>query len=166
MSTNLQSVQADPEYENWKRAALSLRHAREGILNLVKNDIDNFHKDVLKLLAGSHCNSCQFSQTKGVFSIRCPNSVCDKIFTAISNEHRFKPAWKNTDCQKWCSDAWQLAKCYMSVGYVSKVSAADTDFPGLVNVIINNKRFESLVNDNMGNKTNIFCQVRNKSFNI
>ena len=169
MSTNLQSVLADRQYKNWLRAGLSLKYAREGILNLVKNDIDNFHQDVRTLLAGAQCNSCQIIQTRGVFSIRCPNSVCDKIFTAISNEHRFrKPAWTNTDCQMWCSDSWQLAKCYMpgGRGYASPVTAADTDISGLLNVIINNERFVKLVNANLVNRTNIYCQVSNTCNNI
>lgn len=50
--------------------------------------------------------------------------------------HRFSsPSWKNTDSRQWCTDIWQLARCFMpSDGYKNKDSAENTDFKGLINV--------------------------------
>ena len=47
----------------------------------------------------------------------------------------------------------------MSPGYDSTKSAEDTDFAGLVAVIINHKMFDSQVTANLTIQTNIFYEV-------
>jgi hypothetical protein len=44
-------------------------------------------------------------------------------------------------------------------GYKDVASAQETDFNGIISVIINHKDFQLKVHENLGNKKNIFEQV-------
>ncbi|XP_053407161.1 uncharacterized protein LOC128559461 isoform X2 [Mercenaria mercenaria] len=74
----------------------------------------------------------------------CPNKICQHIRDEIRREHRYNvPSWKNTDATGWCTDAFQIGKCYMPPdGYYSVTSFQETDFNGILSITINNKRFE------------------------
>jgi hypothetical protein len=75
----------------------------------------------------------------------CPNRICDALMIAIRKKHRHKgPSWKNTDARNWCVDPFELAKCFLPPdGYFDIHSFEETDFNGILSVIINNKRFQS-----------------------
>jgi hypothetical protein len=45
-------------------------------------------------------------------------------------------------------------------GYKDVASAQETDFNGIISVIINNKDFQLKVHENLGKKNNIFEQVK------
>ena len=181
---NLLPTLNDHGYRNWVKGGLSLKFARDGIENFVEWNIDQFHKDVInRLPSGANCsicsteniipcktnNFCKFSNKKckvhdlqvpNKKSRPCPNSVCNVIRDEIVDKHRFHgPSWSNTDSCRWCREPWQLGTCYMSAGYAASQSASETDFPGLLAVIINNKVFDTEVTDNLTNKTNVFCKV-------
>ena len=175
----------DHGYTNWVKGGLALKFSRDGIENFVETNIDKFHQNILTSLpAGPFCyncstenivqckynnNFCKFSKNNCTVhnpkdptkkSRPCPNSVCNVIRDKILNEHRFHgPSWKNTESSRWCRDPWQLATCYMSAGYQASTSAGQTDLPGLLSVVINNKIFDTEVTDNLSNKNNLFCQV-------
>jgi hypothetical protein len=91
----------------------------------------------------------------------CPNGLCSYIRDAIKNEHRFKgPSWKNTDARKWCSDAFELSKCFLPPdGYSDKTCLPDTDFNGILAVVINNNRFQRKMSVNLGLEPNICTEV-------
>ncbi|XP_053387185.1 uncharacterized protein LOC128550984 [Mercenaria mercenaria] len=92
----------------------------------------------------------------------CPNKICDNFKKEIQNAHRFcGPSFINTTATQWCSNPWEVAKCFMSPdGYKDVTSAAETNFHGISSVIINNKAFESKIHDDLWKKNNIFVKAR------
>ncbi|XP_060554446.1 uncharacterized protein LOC132715461 [Ruditapes philippinarum] len=92
----------------------------------------------------------------------CPNKICHNFTTEIQKAHRyFGPSYKNTDATQWCSNSWEIAKCFMPPdGYKDKASAAETDFNGIISVILNYKHFQGKVHENLNNKLNIFEEAR------
>ena len=43
------------------------------------------------------------------------NGFCGEFVLKLECNHRFNsPVWKNTDATKWCTEAWEIAKCFMS----------------------------------------------------
>jgi hypothetical protein len=46
-------------------------------------------------------------------------------------------------------------------GYKEKASASETDFNGIISVILNHKDFQGKVHENLSNKINIFEEVNN-----
>jgi hypothetical protein len=91
----------------------------------------------------------------------CPNKICHNFTTEIQNVHRYYgPSYKNTDATQWCSNSWEIAKCFMPPdGYKDVASAQETDFNGIISVIINYKDFQLKVHEKLGKKKNIFEQV-------
>lgn len=162
----------DPENQNWVKSVLALHITREGLLRFVENGISQFHVAALykitsgnpKLSAGTTCNSCATCQllpcpaagicrkTHGnckyhTIQLRpCPVGICDKIKTEIEANHRFpNPSWKNTDAKTWYTNSWQIAKCYMPPdGYSDVQTPEQTDFNGIVSVILNCKTFDNI----------------------
>ncbi|XP_060579508.1 uncharacterized protein LOC132736368, partial [Ruditapes philippinarum] len=92
----------------------------------------------------------------------CPNKVCHLLKSEIQRAHRYHgPSYKNTDATKWCSNAWEIAKCYLPHdGYQDVSNAGDTDFNGIISVIINHKGFETKIKDDLSKKNNIFDKGR------
>jgi hypothetical protein len=76
---------------------------------------------------------------------KCPNNICHNVKDALHKHHRYQgPSWQVTDATKWCSDAFQIAKCYLPPkGYDNKSSFAEIDFNGTLGIIINNTRFQN-----------------------
>ncbi|XP_060584321.1 uncharacterized protein LOC132740432 [Ruditapes philippinarum] len=98
----------------------------------------------------------------------CPNKICHKFKTEIQNAHRYNgPSYKNTDATQWCSNSWEVAKCFMPPdGYKDKASATETDFNGIISVILNYKDFQGKVHENLNNKINIFEEAREIGRNV
>ncbi|XP_060570334.1 uncharacterized protein LOC132728672 [Ruditapes philippinarum] len=92
----------------------------------------------------------------------CPNKICHNFKTEIQNAHRYNgPSYKNSDGTQWCSNFWEVAKCFMPPdGYKEKASASETDFNGIISVILNHKDFQGKVHENLSNKTNLFEEAR------
>ncbi|XP_060600207.1 uncharacterized protein LOC132753723 isoform X2 [Ruditapes philippinarum] len=92
----------------------------------------------------------------------CPNKICHNFKTEIHNAHRYKgPSYKNSDATQWCSNYWEVAKCFMPPdGYREKTSATETDFNGIISVILNYKDFQGKIRENLNNKKNIFEEAR------
>jgi hypothetical protein len=92
----------------------------------------------------------------------CPNKICHNMRSEIQKAHRFYgPSFKNTDATQWCSNPWEIAKCFMPPdGYKDVMSAVDTDFNGIISVIVNFKGFETKINDDLSKKNNIFDKVQ------
>lgn len=160
----------NPDNQNWVKIALAVHITREGLLPVVKKTILQFQSSILKNIGRASadlpatCNSCETYHllscpTTGACSRAtgrckyhsapprpCPEGICNKFKAEIEANHRFRtPSWKNTDAKAWCTDSWQIAKCYMSPdGYSNVQSAEETDFNGIVNVFINCKRFDYL----------------------
>ncbi|XP_060604579.1 uncharacterized protein LOC132757337 [Ruditapes philippinarum] len=92
----------------------------------------------------------------------CPKKICHNFTNEIQNAHRYSgPSYKNTDATQWCSNFWEVAKCFMPPdGYKDKASATETDFNGIVSVILNYKDFQMKIHENLNNKTNMFEEAR------
>lgn len=162
------------ESQNWFKCALALQITREGIVDFVENEIVQFHQDVignvqraLGLPAGSTCSSCITQNvvpcpSKGLCKIGkagkclnfhtrsptgCTKKICDRIVKGVELEHKYAgPSWKNADAKKWCTSAWEFAKCFCPPdGYTKTSSAKDTDFNGLISIIQNCSRFKKLL---------------------
>jgi hypothetical protein len=93
----------------------------------------------------------------------CPSSICDGVMEEILKSHGSlppQPNWKNTDIKKWCTEPWEVAKCYINApGYADKKNAADIDASGLLHVFINNTNLHSYLACSMTGNTNIFIKV-------
>ena len=152
----------DPLYRNWVKAGLGIKYLHEGIASYVDIQVKTLHNDFLSDIRNNlgnqsgSCSSCKLENvlpcaTFGLCSGKpcrfhrlhrytpCPNKVCDKLYKKIKTMHRDeKPSWKNTDPTKWCTDHWEIGKCFMAeTGYYDKQSAVDTDCTGLLSVIVN-----------------------------
>jgi hypothetical protein len=46
-------------------------------------------------------------------------------------------------------------------GYKEKASASETDFNGIISVILNYKDFQGKIHENLSHKTNLFEEVNN-----
>lgn len=154
------------ENQNWAKCAVAVSITSEGLRDLVKKEIEVFRDNILTNVrqpSAFTCNSCSTSdvlecptntvckkyQGKCTFHTyppsQCKNNICNKIRDEIIKEHLFgKPSWKNTDATKWCSDEWEIAKCYFPPnGYEDKHTAEETDFNGLISCIINCTLFKN-----------------------
>jgi hypothetical protein len=98
----------------------------------------------------------------------CPSKICHNFKTAIQNAHRYNgPSYKNSDANQWCSNFWEVAKCFMPPdGYKEKASATETDFNGIISVILNYKDFQGKMRENLNSKKNMFEEVNNISILI
>lgn len=156
------------ETQNWFKCSLALHITREGILEFVEYEINRFHQYILSILPSRlACNTCTTQSVvpcpaKGVCKIGrggkclnfhrvlptgCPKNVCDRIFREIELAHKHQgPSWKNTDASRWCSNHWEIAKCFCPPdGYSHISNSKETDFNGLISVMQNCIRFCSLL---------------------
>lgn len=168
--------------QNWFTSALAVETVRDALLNFIKKKIQELHQDILnKLPPATVCNSCSLESilpcpTKNICRLQrgkcqfhkskpqpCPNKVCDIIRNEIEKVHRHSnPAWENTDPSLWCSDPWQLAKCFMpKEGYCKANTADKTDFNGIIYVLLNCKRFESFFKSDLTKENSICHKVGN-----
>lgn len=162
----------DPLYKNWLKAGLGLKYLKKGLENFVSSEIQitfaNINGNVSQLLSSSSSLDCSkqtyFTQStksppkyfcsydnsydKNQCDKNCPNLVCSKLVEEIAKFHRHgKPIWSNTDPCFWTSDAWEIAKCFLSVdGYSHTRNAADTDCSGLLSIMINMKHIGTILN--------------------
>jgi hypothetical protein len=104
---------------------------------------------------------CKVHSQPGNQNRVCPNNICDTFMYKIRDEHRyFKPSWKNCNAERLCAEPIQIAKCFMPKdGYADVTSFDDVDFNGVLNVIINNKRFQAKFADDLSNSKNIVTEV-------
>jgi hypothetical protein len=93
---------------------------------------------------------------------KCPQNICHHIKDAIAKHHRFQaPTWQITDATKWCSDAVEIAKCYLPslIEYGNKNSFAEIDFNGTVGIIISNIRFQNKMTAQLNQEPNLCSKV-------
>jgi hypothetical protein len=190
MAAALTPTLINRDFQNWLKGSLAVLFAKEGLIDLVGLENIDFQRNLLQTVYtqigiqhGTTCSSCTTANvlscpTDGFCkgrrckahdsrvpdkrpNIACPNGLCSHIRDAIKKEHRFNgPSWKNTDARKWCSDAFELSKCFMPPdGYSDKTSLADTDFNGILAVVINNNRFQRKMSINLGLEPNICTEV-------
>ncbi|XP_045203876.2 uncharacterized protein LOC123556881 [Mercenaria mercenaria] len=107
------------------------------------------------------CNDCNCKHPRG--KTPCPQYVCGAIYDQIITFHGSTPPcpyWRNTNSSLWCTNPWEMAKCFInSPGYENCTSAVDTDCAGLLHLIINNKAFHSHLDCSISN-SDIFSMAR------
>lgn len=160
------------ETQNWEKCWFALAKTTEVIAQLAKDAFESFYKHVRQDMFLKHgvsetitCNLCQYP------SKLC--SLCSKTGLYIWDNHRYQrgviyqegphngPSWKNTECKNWCTNPWELAKCYMSTtGYKDVQSADTTDFNGIIGALYNCTWMQRYFQDDLSQAGNIFDKVR------
>ncbi|XP_052768224.1 uncharacterized protein LOC128208716 [Mya arenaria] len=176
--------------KNWLKGSFALRITKEGLRDLVDGDSmsiqQNIYFSVLQarnLSPGTTCCHCLTETlfpcfTKGLCSHPrnckihgtpvkshrpCPLLICDDVRDKIYRLHRFKgPSWKNSHADQWCVNHWEIAKCFMPPdGYKNVCSFAETDYNGVISILINCTAFQQKLSFKVGTEPNILTQARN-----
>ncbi|XP_052786982.1 uncharacterized protein LOC128222150 [Mya arenaria] len=173
----------EKENQNWLKGSLALRITKAGLRNLVEGDSyrvqQKIHSSIIQagnLAPGTSCSLC-FTEnlilcpTKGLCSNPrnckyhnsalkmfqpCPSQICDDFRDEICAVHRYGgPSWKNTKADQWCTNHWQVAKCFMPPdGYQDVSSFDETDFNGIISVMINCTEIQRSLSFNIANQPN------------
>ncbi|XP_052803827.1 LOW QUALITY PROTEIN: uncharacterized protein LOC128233965 [Mya arenaria] len=179
----------EKDNQNWLKGSLALRITKAGLRGLVEGEShrvhQNIHYSVLHarhLAAGTTCSLCLTEHvlpcpTKGLcshprnckyhntpFKIHrpCPSQICDDFRDEICAVHRYSgPSWKNTKANQWCTNHWQVAKCFMPPdGYHDVTSYDESDFNGIISVMINCTEFQRRLSFPIGNQPNPLSEAR------
>ncbi|XP_052806296.1 uncharacterized protein LOC128235525 [Mya arenaria] len=110
----------------------------------------------------SHPRNCKYHNTPFKIHRPCPSQICDDFRDKIRAVHRYSgPSWKNTKADQWCTNHWQIAKCFMPPdGYHDVTSYDETDFNGIISVMINCTEFERHMSFPIGNQPNPLTEAR------
>ncbi|XP_060551220.1 uncharacterized protein LOC132712801 isoform X2 [Ruditapes philippinarum] len=172
-------------YRNWMRGALALKYLKIGLEGFSDKAVTKQHDDLMKRL-GNTCNTCTEESLlphkkdqcprQGKHQCLCTNSkkrksrqmcpnggFCGNVYSKIVCKHRFQnPSFTNTDVQKWSSDPWSVATCFINTtGYKGKQSAKDVDCSGLLSMCINNIDIEMMLGEVIiDGKIDAFAQAR------
>ncbi|KAH3825150.1 hypothetical protein DPMN_127023 [Dreissena polymorpha] len=152
------------EAQNWLKCMIATYTIRDVMADLANDEFQAFYNHIRNDLDAKHgigkektCTTCSDP------SKRC--RLCSAICIFIYDNHRFKkgnlkgPPWRNTDSTKWCTDAWELAKCYMpETGYKDKPNADTTDFNGIIGALYNCTWMQNCFADDLSQDTNI-CKM-------
>ncbi|XP_060565435.1 uncharacterized protein LOC132724573 [Ruditapes philippinarum] len=158
-------------YRNWMRGALALRYLKIGLEGFSDKAVQKQHNDLMKTL-GNSCSTCTeesllpHTQDQCPYRIKhkclcnkgqkqklrqvCPNGgFCGNVYNQIVYKHRFQdPLFTNTDIQKWSSDPWSVATCFIyTTGYKGKQSAKEVDCSGLLSMCMNNIDIEIMLGE-------------------
>ena len=144
----------DPEYINWLKASRALLITVDGLRRFCQAQMKNFHQTLLfninkgETLCTVPCSHTCRELKRNPIRISWPEDVCLKWLDGIAQERGWGGTpltWKNSDISQLPNEPWQLAKVYMDPGREdSSNSAADTDPSGILNLMVNCKRFDAL----------------------
>ncbi|XP_060601960.1 uncharacterized protein LOC132755172 [Ruditapes philippinarum] len=172
-------------YRNWIRGALALKYLKIGLEGFSDKAVTKQHEDLMKTL-GNACKTCTAESLlphkqdqcprqrkyqclcaksqKNKSRQMCPNGgFCGNVYNRIVCNHRFQdPLFTNTDVQKWSSDPWSVATCFINTtGYKGKQSAKEVDCSGLLSMCINNINIEIMLGEVIiDGKVDAFSQAR------
>ncbi|KAH3868385.1 uncharacterized protein LOC127867759 [Dreissena polymorpha] len=168
MAGNLNSCNlfSDQETCNWFKASVALIITKQGLEKFVDSEIKNFQavvgtgcgncsiENVLHCPTGGICKpspKCFFHKTKALQHRPCPSNACDQVQQNIASQHRYPtPSWKNTKAELWSTNHWEMAKCFLPPdGYIDVSSVQDTDFNGVISIMLNCKWFEQYFSFNI-----------------
>ena len=145
----------DPEYVNWCKTIRALNQTIDVLRHVCLSEIKCFHDTLVQKHTASRCgkpcthNDITYHRKGGSWSISCPSNVCSKWLPDIVKERTKKSTrltWHNSDFSQWQTQPWQLAKIYMDHGQdIACISASDTDAAGIVQLLLNCKRFTSVM---------------------
>ncbi|KAH3792347.1 uncharacterized protein LOC127836825 [Dreissena polymorpha] len=94
---------------------------------------------------GAHSACKSMHNTTAKLPRPCPMRLCDTVRDEIIQGHRYgRPSWRNTSAEHWASSHWEVAKCFMPPdGYSSVTCVQNTDFNGIISVMLNCKHFDN-----------------------
>ncbi|XP_052760647.1 uncharacterized protein LOC128203317 [Mya arenaria] len=179
----------DKKAQNWVKAAFALNITKEGLQPLVEDVLTCVHQDIYNnvrtskgLPGGATCaqcftenvlkcptrgicistRNCKFHNSPQKVYAPCPNGICEGVRDEIIQHHRFPvPSWKNTNADKWCTSHWEIGKCFLPPdGYKTKSSINDSDFNGVISVMMNCKDFQNKLSFNVATQPNLLTEVR------
>ncbi|XP_052821110.1 uncharacterized protein LOC128246747 isoform X1 [Mya arenaria] len=179
----------EKEAQNWVKAALALNITKEGLQDFVDGVLIDVHQDiystvrtskvlppgtacaqcftenVLKCPTRGICTSpknCRFHNSHQKMYAPCPNGICEGVRDEIIQHHMFSgPSWKNTNADKWCTSHWEIGKCFLPPdGYKTVSSINDSDFNGVISVMMNCKDFQTKLSFNVATQPNLLIEVR------
>ncbi|KAH3771042.1 hypothetical protein DPMN_172342 [Dreissena polymorpha] len=152
------NIFTDKQTNNWFKACIALNLTKDGLTDFVVTELLNVQTKV-----GRSCGQCFIQNlipcpTHYVCKKRKGNNcsfhnsqqrkscqTCDKVKQDITLLHRFiRPSWENTKAELWATNPWEIGKCYLPPdGYSSVSSVQESDFNGVVSVVLNCKHFET-----------------------
>ncbi|XP_052820983.1 uncharacterized protein LOC128246686 [Mya arenaria] len=179
----------DKKAQNWVKAAFALNITKEGLQPLVEDVLTCVHQDIYNnvrtskgLPGGATCaqcftenvlncptrgictstRNCKFHNSPQKLYSPCPNGICKGVHDEIVKHHRFSgPSWKNTNADKWCTSHWEIGKCFLPPdGYKTVSSIKDSDFNGVISVMMNCKDFQNKLSFNVATQPNLLTEVR------
>ncbi|XP_053390284.1 uncharacterized protein LOC128546240 [Mercenaria mercenaria] len=160
-------------YTNWVRGVLGLKYLKLGLEGVAEKEVKRRHIEMLKTLPNSKqpCTQCSTDSLYPLHDKKqcyrkqnknkclcsdyrynrqpCPNKgYCSLFYDQIVSDHRFEhPELENTQLDRWSSDHWSVATCYINTkGYKGKRSSKEIDCAGLLSLFVNNKRYLTDVN--------------------
>ncbi|KAH3771141.1 hypothetical protein DPMN_172443 [Dreissena polymorpha] len=152
------NIFTDKQTNNWFKACIALNLTKDGLTDFVVTELLNVQTKVGRscgqcfiqnlILCPTHyvCkkrkgNNCSFHNSQKPKSCQ----TCDKVKQDITLLHRFiRPSWENTKAELWATNPWEIGKCYLPPdGYSSVSSVQESDFNGVVSVVLNCKHFET-----------------------
>ncbi|KAH3735156.1 hypothetical protein DPMN_041617 [Dreissena polymorpha] len=141
------------EAQNWLKCMIATYTTRDALSNLA-SDVFVPYK------YRKTCTKCN-DRKQGC-------NLCSERCRLIWDNHRFKAghlkglSWSNTDLTKWCTNSWELAKCYTpSTGYKEKPTADITDFNGIINALYNCTWMKKYFTDDLSQDNNICTKIIN-----
>ncbi|KAH3770997.1 hypothetical protein DPMN_172297, partial [Dreissena polymorpha] len=152
------NIFTDKQTNNWFKACIALNLTKDGLTDFVLTELLN-----VQTIVGRSCGQCFIQNlipcpTHYVCKKRKGNNcsfhnsqqrkscqTCDKVKQDITLLHRFeRPSWANTKAELWATDPWEIGKCYLPPdGYSSVSSVQESDFNGVVSIVLNCKHFET-----------------------
>ncbi|XP_052819869.1 uncharacterized protein LOC128245683 [Mya arenaria] len=179
----------DKGAQNWVKAALALNLTKEGLKGLVDDVLTCVHRDIYSTVRTSkglpsgaecaHCftenvlkcstpkictrtENCKFHNGPSKQYVPCPVGICEGVRDEIVRHHRFSgPSWKNTNADKWRTEPWEIGKCFLPPdGYKTVSSIKDSDFNGVISVMINCEDFQNKLSFNVATQPNLLTEVR------
>ncbi|WAR20372.1 hypothetical protein MAR_002210 [Mya arenaria] len=182
--SNYKQLFQEKKNQNWLKASVAFDITRKGLIPFVKLIVTILQQTILAkvkrinfLTSGATCNICTTPnvltcRTRGVCGSRghfpcsyhknakprkCPANICNAFMSEIKDYHRFRgPSWKNTNANAWCSNPWEVAKCFLPPdGYLNVQTADDTDINGIISFIINCKFSQTYFTADLSKDQNI-----------
>ncbi|XP_052820259.1 uncharacterized protein LOC128246094 [Mya arenaria] len=179
----------EKEAQNWVKAAFALNITKDGLQDFLEDVLTCVHQDIYSAVrtskglpsgaACAHCftenvlmcptrgictstRNCRFHNCPPKRYAPCPNGICEGVRDEIIKHHRFSgPSWKNTNADKWSTIPWEIGKCFLPPdGYKTVSSIKDSDFNGMISVMINCEDFKTKLSFNVATQQNLLTEVR------
>ncbi|KAH3822254.1 hypothetical protein DPMN_124028 [Dreissena polymorpha] len=157
----------DKRTGNWFKLFIACFITKQGLEKFVDSGLKKFHEDIYtrvfkmkKIPEGTECHQCKPQKIFCKNPQPCEHGICDKVHEMVAREHALKtPSWSNTQC--WMSSYWEVAKCFLpSSGYRENTGVKDTDFNGIVSLMIHCKHFQNSLSFYIADEKSVLSKAR------